>query len=61
MKNNSDYGFVVLERLVQAIGHFGKFDVACNSNINIVESVFIVIDRVDDGPNSYVINVLDQA
>jgi len=41
------------------IGHFGKYDVASDRIINIAEGVFLTVDRIDDGPNAYIVNVLD--
>jgi len=47
--------------LIQVIGNFGKYDVTCDRVINIAEGVFFVIDRTDEGPSTYIINILDQA
>lgn len=41
------------------MGHFGKYDVACDRVIESAQSVFLCVDRVEDGPNAYIFNVLD--
>lgn len=53
----------VVERLIQIVGHFFKYDVALNKNILIKEGLFLCVDKVmtAEQKEEYMIHIVDQS
>jgi len=51
----------VVERLIQIVGHFFKYDVALNKNILIKEGLFLCVDKVmtAEQKEEYMIHIVD--
>lgn len=51
----------VVERLIQIVGHFFKYDVALNKNILIKEGLFLCVDKVmtAEQKEQYMIHIVD--